>query len=326
MINFGQNGIGRVAIGLVLLSLAQASATDDLKLWYDKPASEWVEALPIGNGRLGAMIFGGTHEERIQFNDNTLFTGKPHDYAHDGASKHLAALRQLLFEGKQEEAHALAMREFMSVSTRTDNRRVRQEKYQPFGDLLIVFPGHDHADDYRRELDIDRAVASVQYQAGGITFRRELFASHPDQVIAMRITADQPGKLEFRARLETPHEVADGGTAGRAHISQGNTARAVIVLGGKVRDGDTRFEARLLVRLEGDQAQISSNGETLLIAGADAATLFLVGATSFVDYKDISGNSAAKNDSALERIQRKTYDELRDAHFDDYQSLFRRVT
>jgi alpha-L-fucosidase 2 len=325
-----QTWIMCVAIYFVSAPLAHSAPTDAMKLWYEKPAGEWVEALPIGNGRLGAMIFGGTERERVQFNDNTLFTGKPHDYAHDGASKFLPELRQLLFDGKQEEAHKLAMREFMSVSTRDDNRRVRQEKYQPFGDLLIVFPGHGGASDYRRELDVDRAVASVQYKSGGVTFRRELFASHPDNVIVMRVAADQPGMLDFRARLETPHEAAGGGAAGRADISRGSgadgVADGVIVLRGKVRDGDTRFEARLLVRIEGEQAQLESNGEAISVADADAATVFLVGASSFVNYKDIGGDPAAKNDNTVEQLERKTYEELRDAHVGDYQSLFHRVT
>src|SRR5688572_1446774 len=190
-----QMGVLVGAFCVVVVARASAGPSDELKLWYDKPAAEWVEALPIGNGRLGAMVFGGTERERIQFNDDTLFTGKPHDYAHDGASKYLPELRQLLFDGKQQEAHELANREFMSVSTRGGDRRMRQEKYQPFGDLILEFPGHANASEYRRELDIDRAVASVQYKAGGVTYRREMFASYPDNVIALRITADQPGKL-----------------------------------------------------------------------------------------------------------------------------------
>ncbi|HEX2474328.1 MAG TPA: glycoside hydrolase family 95 protein, partial [Lacipirellulaceae bacterium] len=321
-----QTGIISILIGFAWLSAAQAESNDELVLWYEKPAAEWVEALPIGNGRLGAMIFGGFDTERIQFNDNTLFTGKPHDYAHEGASKYLPVLRKLLFEGKQQEAHELANREFMSVSTRDGNRLIRQEKYQPFGDLLIVFPGHGGATDYRRDLDIERAVASVEYKAGGVKFRRELFASRPNDAIVMRIAADQPGKLGFRARLETPHEMTAGRSAESAAVLGDSTASAIIVLRGKVSDGDTRFEARLLARVEGEQAQTSSNGETILVTGADAATLLLVGATSFVNYKDISGDPAAKNDRAIERFRDRSYEELRDAHVDDYQSLFDRVT
>ena len=209
--------IESMAVVLGMFFAAACFGDETLKLWYDKPAAEWTEALPIGNGRLGAMIFGGTERERIQFNDNTLFSGRPHDYAHDGAKKHLPVLRQLLFDGKQDEAHELASREFMSVSTRDGRRRIRQEKYQPFGDVVLEFPGHDGAAEYRRELDIDRAVASVQYKIDGVTFRRELFASNPDNVIAMRITADQPGKLNFSARLTTPHVAAGSGERPQSH-------------------------------------------------------------------------------------------------------------
>jgi alpha-L-fucosidase 2 len=303
------------------------AANEALKLWYDKPAVEWTEALPIGNGRLGAMIFGGTERERIQFNDNTLFTGKPHDYAHDGAKKYLPVLRQLLFAGEQDEAHELANREFMSVSTRSDRRRIRQEKYQPFGDVLLVFPGHEGASDYRRELDIDRALTSVEYKAGGITFRREMFASHPDNAIVMRITTDQPATLNFRVRLETSHEAEGRNQEARsADISHSGTAGAAIALPGKVSDGDTRFEARLIVLAEGAQAQVARNDGTVLVARADAATLLLVGATSFVNFKDIGGDPATSNERTVEQLQRKSYDELRDAHIADYQSLFRRVS
>ena len=294
---------------------------EELKLWYDKPATEWTEALPIGNGRMGAMIFGGTERERIQFNDNTLFTGRPHDYAHDGAKKHLPVLRQLLFDGKQDEAHELANREFMSVSTREGRRRIRQEKYQPFGDVLLEFPGHGSTTEYRRELDIDRAVASVQYKSGGVTFRRELFASYPDNVIAMRITADQPGKLNFRARLTTPHEMTRGTIWHRKLTIDGvKPDRAALAMHGKVHDGDTRFEAVLTVIPEGEQNQFKEGDGTIAVRHADAATLLLVGASSFVNYKDISGDPSANNNRTVEALKRKSYDELRDAHVADYQN------
>jgi alpha-L-fucosidase 2 len=286
-----------------------------LVLWYERPAKEWVEALPIGNGRLGAMVFGGTARERLQFNDDTLFTGEPHDYAHVGAHKHLAALRQLLFDGKQDEAQRLAMREFMSVSTRDDNRRVRQEKYQPFGDLVLEFPGHESASDYRRELDIDRAVASVEYLLGEGKFRREMFASYPDNAIVVRLTSDHAGRLNFKARLDCPH-------AGAVVNADGDQ----LVMSGQVEDGKTRFEARLLVRVEGDGAKLSAAGDTIEVSGADAVTLVLVGASSFVNYQDIGGDPAARNDQTVAKLNGKPYAELLAAHVRDYQALFQRVT
>ena len=125
-----------------VVRLAEAAESDWL-LWYDRPAEKWTEALPVGNGRLGAMVFGGTDEERIQFNEDTLWTGGPRDYTHPDASEYLPVIRKLLFEGKQKEAEALAMERFMSVP-------LRQFAYQPFGDLRLHFPGHDRPAAYRR--------------------------------------------------------------------------------------------------------------------------------------------------------------------------------
>ena len=172
--------------------------TWDLRLWYRQPARQWVEALPIGNGRLGAMIFGGAAEERIQFNEDTLWTGLPRSYAHKGAVDHLEKIRGLLFEGRQKEAEELAMREFMSVP-------LRQERYQPFGDIHLSFEGHDTLSGYTRDLDLDRATASVRYTKSGVRYTREYFASAVDQVIVGRISSAQPGKISTILKLSTPH-------------------------------------------------------------------------------------------------------------------------
>src|SRR5579863_1171786 len=143
---------------LVLAATMLAAAPSDLRLWYRQPAVQWEEALPVGNGRLGAMIFGGISKERIQFNESTVWTGEPHDYAHPGAYKYLAQLRQLLFEGKQAEAEKLAMNVFMSEP-------IRQRAYQAFADLNLEFPAISEPTGYRRELNLDNAVASTQYVA-----------------------------------------------------------------------------------------------------------------------------------------------------------------
>ena len=140
--------------------LTAGNSQADLKLWYDSPAKEWTQALPIGNGRLGAMVFGGTAEDRYQLNEDSLWCGKPHDYAHDGAAEYLPQIRQLLFEGKQKEAEQLAMEHFMSVP-------LGQMPYQPFGDLKLTFPGHEKAESYRRELDLDTAIATTTYRVNG---------------------------------------------------------------------------------------------------------------------------------------------------------------
>jgi len=206
-----------------------------LVLWYPQPAKQWVEALPVGNGRLGAMVFGGTAQERIQFNEDTIWTGQPHDYSHDGAAQSLPEIRKLLFEGRQKEAEKLASERFMSVP-------LRQKAYQPAGDLLLDFPANEQASDYRRDLDIDSAIAAVSYKAGQGTWRREVFSSAPDQVIVVRLTADQKGRLEFRARLSSPHAQKTVKAAGPRHLT----------LQCQVADSAIQFEARKYVPFKMD--------------------------------------------------------------------------
>ena len=169
-----------------------------LKLWYKKPAEQWVEALPVGCGRLGAMVYGDLERDHIQFNEDTLWTGQPHDYAHKGAVKHLGKIRQLIFDGKQAEAEKLAFKEFMSVP-------FRQRAYQPCGDLHLAFPGHEKVSQYRRELDLDSAIARTTYRSGKVIFTREVFASHPAQAIVVRLAASAPGHITVHASLDSPH-------------------------------------------------------------------------------------------------------------------------
>jgi len=281
-----------------------------LALWYRRPAREWDEALPIGNGGLGAMLFGGVAAERIQFNHDTLFTGKPHDYARKGAVKFLPEIRRLLFENKQKEAEALANREFMSLNTRGTNR---QEAYQPFGDLKLEFPGITAVTDYRRELDLERALALVQYRSGGASYRRETFASFPDNAIVVQLSCDQPSRISFTAALSSHHpDIA-------VRIEDDST----LILSGKIEGENTGFEARLLVRTEG--GQITASDSSLEVTQADSATLILAAATSYVNFRDISGDPAASNQMRLKKLAEKKYAAMKSAHIADHQQLFRRV-
>jgi alpha-L-fucosidase 2 len=290
--------------GLVLALLLVASpawAGDDL--YYQQPATRWVEALPVGNGRLGAMVFGGIEEERIQINETTIWTGAPRSYAHPGAVKALPRIRQLLFQGRQAEAEALAGKEFMSVP-------LRQERYQPFVDLRLRF-AHAGASGYRRALDLESAVATVRYQAGGVKYERAVLASHPDGVVVVRLTASKPGALSFQVRLTSQHQ--------GVKVVAGDD----LVLSGEVQPHGVRFEARLKVRLEG--GKMSAEDGVLSIEGATAATLLLVGASNVVSYRDIGADPAERNARTLAALGDRSYAVLRAAHVADHRALFDRV-
>jgi len=294
-------------VSTFLLSLAAAQQNPrQLSLWYPRPAAQWQEALPIGNGRLGAMIFGGTADERIQFNEDTLWTGAPHEYQHPGAVKFLPEIRKLLAEGKQRQAEALAGKQFMS-------QPLRQMAYQPFGDLRLHFPGHEKATDYRRELDLDSALAKVSYKTDGISFQRIVFASNPDQAIVIRLSADKPGALTFTAKLESPHKSARTRAVGGDQLA----------LSGKVQDDGLSFESRVRVLAIGGKT--ASTDQLISVENADSATLILIAATSFKNFRDISADPAARCEAYLKAAAGKSPDDLQKAHVADHQRLFRRV-
>lgn len=280
-----------------------------LALWYAAPAQHWVEALPVGNGRMGAMVFGGVQEERIQFNEHTVWTGGPHVYARKGAAAHLGAIRALLLEGQQADAEALAMRTFMSVP-------LRQKAYQAFGSMTLQFPGFDAAipQSYRRELDLDSAVATTRFTRDGVTHTREIFASHPANAIFVRLTSSQPGSVSFTAGLESAHNAA------KVHAD----ADGAVTMRGQVAGSAIRFEARLIVHTEGGTREASNRAVT--VSSANSATLVLTGSTNFRSYQDVSDDPARRNEETLRRIDVARYDELRAAHVSDHQRLFRRVS
>jgi len=298
---------------LLMCGVASAAVKpppEALSLWYTAPATEWVEALPVGNGRLGAMVFGGTAAERIQFNEDTVWNGEPHDYSHPGAYQYLNVMRELLFSGRQKEAQRIGMEHFMSVP-------LRQKAYQAFADLVLLFPGLDETkriQNYRRDLNLDTAVATVVFDAGGVTYRREVLASYPDQVIAVRLMADQPGKINCTALFRGGHTGAMSRAVGGNELS----------FSGRVEDGAIRFEARLFASVDGGSIKTTDTG--VEITGADAATLYLAAATNFNNYKDVSADPIARNDATIAAVRRKSYEAVKQASIADHQKLFRRVS
>ncbi|HEV2293079.1 MAG TPA: glycoside hydrolase family 95 protein [Tepidisphaeraceae bacterium] len=326
-----------IALGVLfsLPSLAAEPARDDLKLWYAQPAplakdwtypknpleqtKAWLEALPVGSGRLGAMVFGGAAEERIQFNEDTLWAGKPHDYVREGAGEHLPFIRQQAFANlKEDTQEAEALNKL--IKEKFLSNPVRQKAYQPFGDIRLTFPGHEDFSNYRRELDLDSAIARTTYKVGDVTYTREVFASYPDDVIVVRITAEKPGKVNFTLKLDSPHERHETKVVGNDTIS----------LSGQVIDRvpkdepGTRFESR--IRVVNDGGSVSTSGDAITVENADAATLLLVAATSFVNFQDVSGDPAARSQAYMQKLGDKAYDALKQEHVADHQRLFRRVS
>jgi alpha-L-fucosidase 2 len=287
---------------------------DSMKLRYSQPAKEWTEALPVGNGSLGVMIFGGTAQERLQFNEDTLWTGEPHWYHHEGAAEYLPAVRKLLFDGKQREAERLAAEHMMSVP-------LRQEKYQPFGNLLLTFPGHEECSDYGRQLDIDSAIVTVSYRVGDVTFTREVFSSYPDQVIIVRLSCDKPGKLNFTARLDSPHPGTETLVVNKTLALRGQLREYSDRRSKTTRPSVLKLEARLAWKTNGGRVEIADDG--LDVENADSTILILAGATSFKNFRDVSGDPAQACRDAIRAAGRKSYSRLRDRHIADHRGLFR---
>jgi alpha-L-fucosidase 2 len=274
-----------------------------LKLWYQQPAREWTQALPVGNGRLGAMVFGTVGTERLQLNEDTVWAGHPVERDRVGAYKYLDEARRLLFEGKYSEAQRLVQREFMG------ERLVRS--YQTLGDLTLRFPDAPTTTGYRRDLDLDTAIASVRYKSGDASFTREVFSSPVDQCIVVRLSSDKPGRITFEAGLSRP-----------ADFSVEVVAPDRIVMKGQATmDGEHKgvhFVAQLKIVPEGGKLRTTDEG--LRLENADAATLLIVGAT---DYRN--DNPTVECERQLVSASKKSYLELRQAHVAEHRRLFRRV-
>ena len=304
-----------------------------LSLWYRAPASdhplepprptgqganqEWVRALPVGNGRLGAMVFGGVIHERLQLNEDTLWAGRPYDPVNPEARAALPEVRRLLADGRHSEAARLASEKVMATP-------LAQMPYQTVGDLALTFPQVSSVDAYRRHLDLATATAHVTYTAGGITFDREVFASAPDQVIVVRLTASRPGQISFAARLQTPQRASVDATDGDLVMRGVNGDGRGTTADGRPTTGALRFEARVRIVATGG-TRTSSSG-AVSVSGADAVTLLIAAATSYRNYEDVSADPAARVAAALASASRKTVDALRAAHVRDYQQLFNRVS
>lgn len=281
-------------------------------MWYSQPAEEWEEALPIGNGRLAAMVFGRVGEERVQFNEESLWSGTPQDADNPKALEILPRIRQLLFEDNYQEAQSLT---YANLLCKGDGERGGKAAngdfgcYQTFGDLFLTFPSENEIQNYRRELDLNTAIVRVSYSIGEANYTREYFVSAPDQVCVVHLSCDQPGKISFHARLSreekasVTYEGADS-LVMRGQLSPASGVKFIAKLHGSAQNGDMR-----------------TTDEELIVDQADSAVLVLAAGTN---YKGKLHEEIVN--AQILAAASKTIDQLKDAHRSDYQAYFQRAS
>ncbi|RYG43184.1 glycoside hydrolase family 95 protein, partial [bacterium] len=268
----------------------------------------WTEALPLGNGRLGAMVFGGLREERIALNEGTIWAGGPHDYDNPEALAALPEVRRLIFAGEYAKAQELTQQKLMG-------QPMGQAQYQTLGDLLLTFEHGGEPSEYRRDLDLQTAVAHTEYTVDGVRFRREAFASHPDGIIAFRFTASKKGAISFTARFDSPQQHTLTWDAGSLRIDgKGGSSNGI--------PSAVRFVG--LARIEPKGGAIATTGNRVVVSGADEVTIFFSAGTNVHSYRDVTGDPEAVAKAPLARL--KPYELVRSAHISDYQRLFERMT
>ena len=307
-------------ISKVAESISNKSFNPSTLLWHKKPAEEWENAFPVGNGRLGAMVYGGIKEEKIQLNEDTYWSGGPYSTVVKGGYKELPKIQKLIFEGKPLEAHKIFGRYLMGYP-------VEQQKYQSLANLHLFFNEDLEAKNYKRWLDLSEGIAGVEYTINGVTYLREVLSSHVDQTIAIRLTASKPGMISFDTELRGVRNSAHSNYA-TDYFRMDGKGENELILTGKSADylgieGKLRYEAR--AQIHSDGGTVERDGTRIKVANSNSVTILFVAATNFINYKDVSGNEKAEVQNYLENLDNKDYATIRKNTLEDYQSLFDRV-
>ncbi len=292
-------------------SYAKEPVRSDLKLWYEHPAVQWVEALPIGNGRLGGMVFGNPANELIQLNENTIWAGSPNRNDNPEALEALPLIRQLVFDGKYLEAQDMANQKVIS-------KKSHGMPYQTAGNLRLLFDGHVDYSNFYRDLDIERAVVTTRYTVGNVTYTRELFSSFTQNVIVVRLTADQPNALTFDTALDRTGDV-DVSVVGNNLLQMRGITSSFETVEGKV-------EFVVLSKIVNDGGKLSATNDAIQVEGANSVTIFISIGTNFVDYNDLSANAGERAEGFLAKAVDLNYKDLLGAHTAFYQDYFNRVS
>ncbi|MBT1704925.1 glycoside hydrolase family 95 protein [Chryseosolibacter indicus] len=287
-----------------------------LKLWYQQPAKTWNEALPIGNGRLAAMVFSNPQTETLQLNEETVWAGEPgNNIPSTGFAESLPEIQRLIFADEYEQAHKLAMQKIPRSPAKDNNYGM---PYQPVGNVLIDFPTHQHVTDYHRELDISKAIQSTTYTANGVTYTREVFTSFTDQVVVVRLTASKKQSITCSISVECPHR--------EVSIEVGNKTIGLSGTSGSKdnKKGKVKFVTQVQPVLEG--GTLTSSDTALHINRATAITVFISIGTNFKSYNDLSENPLEKATKYLNDAKQKPYKVLKDSHIEYYRKFFNRVS
>jgi len=303
-----------------LQQAATGSSETTTRIWYTHPADKWENALPVGNGRLGAMVFGKTDEEQIQLNEETYWSGGPYSTTVKGGYKALPDIRKAIFDGELIRAHRLFGRHLMGYP-------VEQQKYQSLGSLVLKLAATGPVQNFRHQLNLDTAVATTTYEQGGVRFTREVFVTSVDQVIVVRLSADAPGKVSFTAQLRGDRNQAHSNYATDYFQMDGYGSDGLIVRG-KSADylgaaGTLRYQSRLRAIPRGGDMKVAD--DDLVVRNADEVVIVIAAATNFVSYKDVSADPDARVGAVMKAVAARSFDQIRAAHVTDHQRLFRRV-
>ena len=285
--------------------------TQNLKLWYNKPSgTTWENALPIGNGKLGAMIYGNVDTESVQLNECTVWSGSPNRNDNDLCLDSLTEIRQLIFDGKQKEAENLANKTIISKTS-------QGQMFEPVGSLRLVFDKHENYNNYYRELDIEKAIQKTTYTIGDVSYTREVIASFPDKVIVMHLTASKPKSISFTAFYSTPQPKAKTKALSNELMITGTTIDHEGV------EGKIKFKGIAKFKLNG--GSITTNDTSLVIKNANEVTIYISIATNFNNYNDITGDENVRAASYLNKAYSKSFQQILPEHIAAYQKYFNRV-
>ncbi|MBQ1667173.1 MAG: glycoside hydrolase family 95 protein, partial [Prevotella sp.] len=296
--------------------LSSTIHAQDHQLWYSQPAKHWLEALPIGNSHLGAMVYGGTNEEEIQLNEETFWSGSPHNNNSLESKEHLQEVRDLIFEGKEKDAHALLDKYFI--------KGPHGMRYLPLGSVKLKFDFKEEATQYRRELNLGDATTTTKYVVDGVTYERTAFASQADNVIIVRLQANKKGALTFDVNFTSQLESKVFTVS--AHEDMKDVYELAAVVDGVEQEGiKAGLKAECRISLEAD-GKLERGVNSLTVKNATTATLYITAATNFVNYHDVSGNPVKKNNQTMSSLQGKSYKQLLNNHIKKYKEQYDRVS